>query len=168
MLKNILGSSRRLCQGLFLVICILALSAGVGAAGQAAADFSLPDLLTGKNYSLSQFRGKVVVINFFTFTCGPCREEMPYLNQIYQEYKGRGLQFLGIGLSSDPVQLRFLVKQMGLTYPVLVGNDKVSKAYGNVEIVPTTIIIDRQGNIDKKILGTRTKEQFIKLIQPLL
>ena len=168
MLRKFLGNSRHLLQGLFLVICILALTSGAGAAGKAAADFTLPDILQGKSYSLSQYKGKVVMVNFFTFFCMPCREEMPDLNKIYKEYQGKGLQLIGIGLSSDPVQLRFLVKQIGLDYPVLAGTDKVGKDYDNVELVPTTFIIDKQGNIAHKILGTRKKEEFIKLIQPLL
>jgi cytochrome c biogenesis protein CcmG/thiol:disulfide interchange protein DsbE len=168
MLKKIPGSSRHLSKGLFLVICFLSLVIGVGAAGKAAPDFTLPDILQGKNYSLSQFKGKVVMVNFFTFFCMPCREEMPDLNKLYNEYKGRGYQTLGIGLSSDPTQLRFLVKQIGLDYPVLIGNDKVSKDYGNVEIVPTTFIIDKQGNIAHKILGTRKKAELAKMIEALL
>jgi cytochrome c biogenesis protein CcmG/thiol:disulfide interchange protein DsbE len=168
MLRKFLGSSRGFAKELFLIVCILALTAGVAAAGKPAADFTLPDILNGKNYSLSQFKGKVVMINFFTFFCMPCREEMPDINKIYNEYKGQGLQVLGIGLSSDPVQLRFLVKQMGLNYPVLAGTDKVGKDYDNVELVPTTFIIDKQGNIVHKILGARTKADFIKMIQPLL
>ena len=167
MLRKSFNSSLRLGKGLFLIICILALSAGAAMA-KPAANFTLPDILSGKDYSLSQFKGKVVMINFFTFFCMPCREEMPDINKIYNEYKGQGLQVLGIGLSSDPTQLRFLVKQMGLNYPVLKGTDKVGKDYDNVELVPTTFIIDKQGNIVHKILGARTKADFIKMIQPLL
>jgi len=166
MLRKFKGGCRHIVQGLLLAVCILVLAGGAFAA--AAPDFSLPDILQGKNYSLSQFKGKVVLINFITFFCMPCREEMPDLNKIYQEYQGKGLQVLGIGLSSDPVQLRFLVKQIGLDYPMLAGNDKVSKDYGNVELVPTTFIIDKQGNIAHKILGTRKKEEFVKMIQALL
>jgi cytochrome c biogenesis protein CcmG/thiol:disulfide interchange protein DsbE len=154
-----------------VVVLLVAISliASVAAAwGAAAPDFNLKDVLQGQNYSLSQFRGKVVMINFFTFFCGPCRDEMPDLNKIYQEYKGKGLQTLGIALSSDPTQIRFLVKQLGLTYPVLSGNDKVSEAYGSIAVVPTTIIIDKQGNIVKKIEGTRKKEAFVQMIKPLL
>jgi len=168
MLRNFLGSSRGIGKGLLLVIMILALATAAGAAGKAAPDFTLPDVLQGKDYSLSQFKGKVVLINFITFFCMPCREEMPDLNKIYNENKGKGLQVLGIALSSDSTQMRFLVKQMGLDYPMLAGNDKVGKAYDNVELVPTTFIIDKQGNVAHKILGTRKKEEFIKLIQPLL
>jgi cytochrome c biogenesis protein CcmG, thiol:disulfide interchange protein DsbE len=149
------------------VLLVLAMATASWAGGQAA-DFTLPSVLDGKEYSLNQFRGKVVMLNFFTFFCGPCREEMPYLNQIYKENQGSGYVTLGIGLASDPTQLRFLVKQLGLEYPVLVGNDKVAKDYGNVEVVPTTIIIDRQGNIAAKIVGSRSKEDFLKVIRPLL
>jgi peroxiredoxin len=162
------GGFRRIFQGLVLAACIVAMAGSAMAAGKAAPDFTLPDILQGKNYSLSQFKGKVVMINFFTFFCMPCREEMPDLNNIYKEYQGKGLQTLGIALSSDPVQIRFLVKQIGLDYPVLAGTDKVGKDYDNVELVPTTFIIDKQGNIAHKILGTRKKEEFIKMIQPLL
>jgi cytochrome c biogenesis protein CcmG/thiol:disulfide interchange protein DsbE len=135
---------------------------------QSAPDFTLKSVQDGKNYSLSQYRGKVVMINFFTFFCGPCREEMPGLSQVYQEFKGQGFQALGIGLASTPAQLKQLVSQLGLTYPVLEGDATVSKAYGNVELVPLTFIIDRQGNIVHKILGARSKVAFEQMIKPLL
>ena len=153
---------------LVAAVCILALASPGWGAGNAAPDFSLKDVLQGKEYSLSQFKGKVVVINFFTFFCGPCRDEMPDLNKINNELKGRGLVTLGIALSSDPTQIRFLVKQLGLEYPVLTGNDKVSDAYGSISVVPTTVIIDKAGNIAQRIEGTRKKEAFTKLIEPLL
>jgi cytochrome c biogenesis protein CcmG/thiol:disulfide interchange protein DsbE len=156
-----------LLKGLMTVLLGLTLVTAAWAGGQAA-DFKLPSVLDGKEYSLSQFRGKVVLINFFTFFCGPCREEMPHLNQIYHQYKNRGFVTIGIGLSSDPTQLRFLVKQLGLDYPVLVGNDQVSKAYGGVEIVPTTFIIDRGGNIAHKVLGAHPQAEFEKMINSLL
>jgi peroxiredoxin len=135
---------------------------------QGAPDFTLKAVQDGKNYSLSQYRGKVVLLNFFTFFCGPCREEMPALSQMYQELQGQGFQTIGIGLSSTPAQLKQIVSQLHLTYPVLEGNDAVSKAYGNVELVPLTFIIDRQGNIAHKILGARSKAAFEQLIKPLL
>jgi cytochrome c biogenesis protein CcmG, thiol:disulfide interchange protein DsbE len=153
---------------LLVTICILALASPGWGADKLAPDFNLKDVLTGKDYSLSQFKGKVVVINFFTFFCGPCRDEMPDLNQIHNELKGKGLQMFGIALSSDPTQIRFLVKQLGLEYPVLIGNDKVSDAYGSIAVVPTTVIIDKQGNVAQRIEGTRKKDVFTKMIEPLL
>jgi cytochrome c biogenesis protein CcmG/thiol:disulfide interchange protein DsbE len=158
----------RLGALLVVTALLLALAGAAGAQGKAAPDFTLKDILEGKEYSLSQFKGKVVLINFFTFNCGPCRDEMPDLEKINQELKGKGYETIGIGLSSDPTLLRFLIKQLGVTYPVLLGDDKVAKAYGGVEVVPTTFIIDKQGNIAHKVLGTRKKEEFLKMIQPLL
>jgi cytochrome c biogenesis protein CcmG/thiol:disulfide interchange protein DsbE len=139
-----------------------------GWAASSAPDFTLKAIQDGKDYSLSQFKGKVVLINFFTFFCGPCREEMPSLSQMYQEHKGQGFEVLGIGLASTPQQLKQIVTQLGLTYPVLEGTEAVSQAYGTVALVPLTFIIDRQGNIVQKILGARSKAQFEALIQPLL
>jgi len=162
-----LGSPRTILM-LMMALSLLATSAPGLAAGKAAADFKLQDVLVGKDYTLSQFKGKVVMINFFTFFCAPCREEMPDLNKIYNEYKEKGFTTLGIALSSDPTQIRFLVKQMGLNYPVLMGDDKISKAYGDIAVVPTTFIIDKQGNIVHQIAGTRSKEEFVRMIQALL
>ena len=148
---------------LFLVTAVTS-----GWAASSAPDFTLKAVQDGKEYSLSQFKGKVVLINFFTFFCGPCRQEMPHLSQMGQELKGQGFQTLGIGLSSSPEQLKQIVTQLGLAYPVLQGNEGVSKAYGGVELVPLTFIVDRQGNIVHKILGARSKEEFEKLVKPLL
>ncbi len=167
-MANRFGSARRIGLILLLVVSLLALAAVGWGAGKPAADFNLKDVLQGQDYSLSQFKGKVVMINFFTFFCGPCREEMPDLNKIYLENKDKGYMTLGIALSSDPTQIRFLVKQLGLNYPVLNGNDKVSDAYGSVVVVPTTFIIDKQGNIAHKIEGTRKKEELERMIKALL
>ena len=153
---------------LIVAACVLALASPSWGAGKPAPNFSLKDVLVGKEYSLSQFKGKVVMINFFTFFCGPCRDEMPDLNKINNELKGKGLVTLGIALSSDPTQIRFLVKQLGLEYPVLIGTDKVSEDYGSISVVPTTVILDKQGNVAQRIEGTRKKEVFQKMIEPLL
>jgi cytochrome c biogenesis protein CcmG/thiol:disulfide interchange protein DsbE len=168
MTNRSLGSTRLMVVALLAALTLLVMAPAGGAAGKPAADFTLKDVLQGQDYTLSQFKGKVVMINFFTFFCGPCREEMPDLNKIYQENKDKGYQTLGIALSSDPTQIRFLVKQLGLTYPVLNGNDKVSEAYGSVAVVPTTFIIDKQGNIAHKIEGVRKKEELEKMIKALL
>ncbi len=151
-----------------LVAAILILTTAALGWAQNAADFTLKDVVKGQEYTLSQFKGKVVLLNFFTFLCGPCRQEMPHLNEIDKELKSRGFQTLGIGLASEPAQLRSLTEKLGLDYPVLIGNDQVSKAYGNVEMVPTTFIIDKNGKIVQKILGARSKDDFIGMIKPLL
>ena len=165
-MKTMLGPAR---FWLVLIAVLFLLSgAASGWAAGSASDFTLKAVQDGKEYSLSQFKGKVVLINFFTFFCGPCRQEMPHLSQIYQELQGQGFQALGIGLSSTPDLLKQIVTQLNLAYPVLEGNDGVSKAYGGVELVPLTFIIDKQGKIAHKVLGARSKEDFEKMIKPLL
>lgn len=164
------GHRRRLSYLLAsAVILVLCCSGIVGAVekGAPAPDFSLPDL-AGNTVSLSQFKGKVVVVNFFTIWCQPCRHEMPDLNAIYKDKRDKGFQMLGICLNADPNQLKVLVKQLNLDYPVLLGTDKVSKDYGEIVGVPTTFIIDKQGKIAEKIVGARKKEEFLALITPLL
>jgi peroxiredoxin len=151
-----------------MAVIFLVTAAASGWAAGSAADFKLKAVQDGKEYSLSQYKGKVVLVNFFTFFCGPCRQEMPHLSQLNQELKGQGFQTLGIGLSSTPEQLKQIVTQLNLAYPVLEGNDTVSKAYGGVELVPLTFIIDKQGNIAHKILGARSKEEFEKMVKALL
>jgi cytochrome c biogenesis protein CcmG, thiol:disulfide interchange protein DsbE len=148
-----------------LAIMLMATS---GWTASSAPDFSLKAVQDGKTYSLGQFKGKVVLLNFFTYFCGPCRQEMPHLSQMDQELKSQGFQTLGIALSSTPDQLKELVSKLGLGYPILQGDDAVSKAYGNIELVPITFIIDRQGNIVQKVLGARSKEDFEKMVKPLL
>ncbi len=151
-----------LMAGLLLMSALAAVSRA-----QSAPDFSLKDT-GGRPYSLSQFRGKVVVLNFITYLCKPCREEMPYLNQIDQEMKGQGVQVIGMGLASTAEQLRTMAQQVGVSYPMLVAPDNIAKAYGNVEFVPVTFIVGRQGNIVKKLNGPQTKEDFIKAIKSAL
>lgn len=164
--KTRLGPAR--FRLVLMAVLFLLTGATSGWAAGSSVDFKLKAVQDGQEYSLSQFKGKVVLINFFTFTCGPCREEMPHLSQMYQELKGQGLQTLGIGLSSTPEQLKQLATLLKLAYPVLEGNDAVSKAYGGVDLVPLTFIIDKQGNIAHKVLGARSKEDFEKMVKPLL
>jgi peroxiredoxin len=164
------------------VLLVFGLVGSVGAKdkGAQAPDFSLMDT-AGNTVSLSQMNGKVVVINFFTIFCQPCRHEMPDLNAIYNENKDKGLAMVGICLNADPNQLPVLVKQLKLDYPVVgivKGNDgkwamdkrteQVSKDYGEIVGVPTTFFVDRQGKIVEKIMGARKKDEFMQVIKPLM
>jgi peroxiredoxin len=163
--KSRLGPARFWLVLMAVLFLLTGVTSGLAAS---APNFNLKAVQDGTGYSLSQFKGKVVLVNFFTFFCGPCREEMPHLSQIHQELKGQGFQVLGIGLSSTTDQLKQIVTQLNLAYPVLEGNDAVSKDYGGVELVPLTFIIDKQGNIAHKVLGARSKADFEKMIKPLL
>ncbi|MBM4288546.1 MAG: TlpA family protein disulfide reductase [Deltaproteobacteria bacterium] len=152
-----------------VLLLLLCLNTSVWAIkeGEPAPDFSLTDT-EGNTVTLSKLQGKVVVVNFFTIWCQPCRKEMPELNAIYKENKDKGLAMLGICLSTDPNQLKAFAKQMNLNYPILLGTDQVSKDYGDITAVPTTFVINKEGKIAVKIEGARHKEEFLKVITPLL
>jgi peroxiredoxin len=150
-----------------LVVFGLAVSSWSVEKGQPAPAFSLVDT-AGNTVSSSQMQGKVVVVNFFTIWCQPCRHEMPDLNAIYNENKDKGLSMVGICLNADPNQLKVLVTQLKLDYPVLLGTEKVNKDFGEIVGVPTTFIIDKQGKVADKIVGARKKDEFMAVIKPLL
>jgi cytochrome c biogenesis protein CcmG/thiol:disulfide interchange protein DsbE len=115
-----------------------------------APDFSLTDG-SGKSVHLASLKGKVVLINFFASWCPPCRMEIPGFERTYRSYKNRG--FVVVGVALDDISPSF-VKEAGLTYPVVVGNDRVVGEYGNVSSIPVSFLIGRDGRIIKKIMGT--------------
>ncbi len=156
----------------FLVLTSLILLIGCSVAQDAvmkkAPDFSLQDI-NGKTVRLSDYSGKVIILNFFATWCPPCREEIPdFIELVNTIDKGR---FAIIGISvekGDEGTVRKFAAVKKINYPVLVDDGFVSKAYGSVSSIPTTFIIDRNGNIAEKIIGSRTKTEFEGKIKPLL
>ena len=158
-----------------LLILVAGLTLVTGAdnkASSVAPDFSLTDL-NGDPYTLSELRGKVVLVNFWATWCGPCRYEIPDLSRLYDAYQDSGLIVLGISLDDAKTELvkKFAVNYK-ITYPVLHGPFKdllkITQIYGGVNAIPTTFIIDREGNIVKKYLGPRSEKIFSEDIKPYL
>lgn len=133
-----------------------------------APNFTLLDT-EGNNVSLSDYKGKVVIINFWTTWCGPCRYEIPDLVQLYEKYN-QDLIVLGISLDYDgpAVVPQFEERIGGVNYPLLYGNNNISNLYGGVTGVPTTFIIDRNMQVFKKYLGYRSPELIEKDINELI
>lgn len=114
--------------------------------------FALPNL-DGVEVSLSDFEGKVVVLDLWATWCGPCKVEIPYLVELYEEFKDEGVVVIGVGLDQGGASiLRPFVEENNVTYPILVGNRSVAQAY-NVSGIPTTFMIGRDGRIHKKHVG---------------
>ena len=132
------------------------LTAETGAS--AAPEFRLKDI-DGRAVSLSDFRGKVVILDFWATWCPPCRREIPDLISLQTQYKARGLQIVGVALD-EPDKVKGFAQYTGMNYPVLLGNDDVSALYGGISGIPTTFIIDRNGKIAERFIGFTERSVF--------
>src|SRR5690348_14747442 len=143
---------RRLSAGIVatLAACaatVIALPAAVAADPSGPApQFTLPEK-GGGQLSLAQYKGQVVMINFWASWCGPCRQEMPLLENIYKKYNKMGFTLIGVNVEPDPKAAEGFLKDTPVNFPVIYDKDStVSKAY-DVSGMPSTVIIDRKGNI---------------------
>jgi thiol-disulfide isomerase/thioredoxin len=131
---------------------------------------SLPDT-KGREQALSQWKGKVVVVNFWATWCVPCREEMPQFVKAQQELGDRGLQFVGIAID-QPDKIDAFANELGLNYPALVGGFgaiELSKTMGNrLGALPFTVIVDRAGRVAHTQLGPLKDAQLHSIIAQLL
>ena len=131
------------------------LERGVVHVGDEAPNFTLRDL-HGNMTSLSQLRGKVVLLNFWATWCGPCRVEMPAMEQLYQSFPRREFEILAVSTDAQGAAVtRPFQKQMGLTFPILHDSEyRTGLAYG-ARTLPITFMLDRQGIVRQKIFGAR-------------
>jgi len=143
-----------------------------------APDFTLADL-NGNWVSLSEFKGKVVLLNFWGTWCGPCRREIPDFIKLTEKYKKDGLEIVGITLTSgSPERIQSFSDKWGINYTLLTdieGNETrvVTAEYGQVtgqriNGIPTTFIIDREGYIRQRYVGPRSESIFYKGLKPYL
>jgi peroxiredoxin len=131
-----------------------------------APGFHLPDI-QGKSVSLADFRGKVVILDFWATWCPPCRREIPDFIELQSEYGSKGLQIVGVALD-EPAKVKEFAARAGMNYTVLLGNDDVSYRYGGISGIPTTFVIDRKGNIVERFEGFTSKSEFESEIRKLL
>ena len=121
--------------------------------GVPAPDFTLPSL-DGRKVKLSDFRGKAVLLNFWATWCPPCKVEMPWFEDLQKQYAQDGLVVLGVAMDdTEPATIAKFASDLGVNYEVLLGTDKVSDDYGDVQYLPTTFYIGRDGTIVDKMTG---------------
>ncbi len=133
-----------------------------------APDFTLPDL-EGGDFTLSSLKGKVIVVNFWGTWCPPCRREIPDFISFYDEYQDKGVEIVGVALERDEgLAVRSFVKEIGIDYTVVLGDQGVTRRYGGIRAVPTTFIIDGSGNIHQKHVGAIDKKTLVNAVRPLL
>jgi thiol-disulfide isomerase/thioredoxin len=131
---------------------------------------SLPDL-NGKPQAFSQWRGKVLVVNFWATWCAPCREEIPALMKVQRKYVANGVKVVGIGIDSV-VKVRSYAEEMRIDYTLLVGAVEalaVAKDLGNrAEVLPFTVVLDRNGKVVHAQVGAITEASLGAVLEPLL
>ncbi|MDD5462290.1 MAG: TlpA disulfide reductase family protein [Methylococcales bacterium] len=166
--------------GLFIIVALLALGGGIvtkellsktaQTSQSPLPEFNLPDV-SGNPHSISEWQGKILIINFWATWCTPCRKEIPEFIALQEQYAARGLQFIGIAIDDQDAVKKYLTS-IKINYPILIGDvTGISLAHqlGNsIDAVPFTIIVDRQGQIVHRHPGEFSKEQITEIITPLI
>jgi peroxiredoxin len=142
--------------------------AAVGASlGNVAPDFALKDA-EGRTVKLSDYKGKVVVLDFWATWCPPCRQEIPGFVALHSKYKGQGVEVIGVTFDESWAPVKPFVESYGVNYTVVMGDQGVASRFGNISGIPTTFVIDRDGIIRKKHVGYGPPELFTQAVESVL
>jgi thiol-disulfide isomerase/thioredoxin len=165
-----LFSNFYLLAALIAILTIFSfLTASANEGKKVAPDFTLPSK-GGENIRLQEELGNVVLINFWASWCGPCREELPHMETLQQDYQDLGFTILAVNVDEDPSKANVLLDDIQHTFPVLFDqNDKVSKLY-QVKTMPTTVIVDRDGNQRLLHYGYKSgdEDKYRQIVKALL
>ena len=129
--------------------------------GKQAPSFTLTTL-DGKKVSLSDYKGRPVLVNFWATWCGPCKIEMPWFEQFHKKYEGQGFEILGLADDVDAGKdaISKVVQKTGVTYPILLTDGKVQTAYGGLDYLPMSFYIDKRGVIVEETAGIGGKDEI--------
>lgn len=146
-------------------------------AGAPAPDISVKDL-SDKSETLADYKGKVVLVNFWATWCDPCREEIPWLIEMQDKYGPRGFTVLGIAMDEEgkPVVAPFVAKErydvrgqkLPMNYPIVIGNEGVAEKFGGLLGYPTSVLISKDGRQLKRVTGIINEDEISKLIEGAL
>jgi cytochrome c biogenesis protein CcmG/thiol:disulfide interchange protein DsbE len=159
---------KRFAAGLAVLIMIATAAAACASAREEATpapEFSLQDL-QGNSLSLSSYKGKVLILNFWATWCPPCRREIPDFIEAYRDLKDKGLEILGISVDDLSAEaLRDWTQKAGMNYPVAMATAKIIADYQPGEFIPATIVIDRRGRIRYRQSSLMDKETLLRLFE---
>jgi peroxiredoxin len=132
-------------------------------------DFTVKDI-AGKDVRLSQYKGQVVLLNFWATWCVPCKREIPALTALYRDYKKRGFVVLGVSVDSEIRAIKPFAREMKMNYPVLIGagREDLSKAFGPFIGFPTSVLVARDGKVCVRHVGVVSRAQLERQIGALL
>ena len=152
-----------------LAVLVLAFVLGAGAAGQEKAPNFKVQAADGSTVELAKLKGKVVVVNYWATWCGPCRQEIPGFLEVYKAYRPKGLEIVGVSLDEQGwTVVKPYIQKAQVTYPVVIADRTLQTAYGRIDAIPTTFIVDKKGNIVDRHVGYMDKGTFEKKIKALL
>jgi thiol-disulfide isomerase/thioredoxin len=158
----------KLLHVLTAALLILGFTAVLAHAADPAPNFALKTA-DGKTIELKKLQGKVVFVNFWATWCGPCRREIPGMMKVYDKYKAKGFEIVGISLDHGGWDdVKPWLQKNPINYPIVIGDGDLADAYGGVDGIPTTFIVDRKGNIVAKHVGGLSEEEFEKLVKGAL
>lgn len=132
-----------------------------------APDFSEKDIFDIHTISLKNYQGKVVLLNFWGPWCPPCRAEVPDLEKLQNTFKSK-LVIIGAAVFSSSVAVEQFYKDYRMNYPVISGSFELMEKYGKISAFPTTIVINKKGVITAVVVGSRSRDQYEKMLKPLL
>jgi peroxiredoxin len=159
---------RMLSISVVLVVFLFIACAAQPEKRQKAPNFSL-QTQNGKVIELSKLKGKVVLVNFWATWCPPCRAEIPDFIEVYNMYKSKGFEIVGIALDEDGwSKVAPYIEKIKMNYPVVLGSAKVVQQYGGIEAIPTTFIVDKNGYIAASQVGVLSKELLVQKLKSLL
>jgi peroxiredoxin len=125
--------------------------------------------IDGKAVHSADFKGKVVILDFWATWCPPCRAEISGFIALQKKYEAQGLMVVGVSVDQDGTDsVKAFVQKQGVNYPVVLADSKIVTAFGGIESIPTTFIIDRTGRIVRQHLGFSSKDEFEGEVKPLL
>jgi peroxiredoxin len=137
-------------------------------ASKPAPDFTLKNA-KGERVRLSDYKGKVVLLNFWATWCGPCKTEIPWFVDFESEFQARGFTVLGVSMDEDGWKvINPYVAEQKINYPIVLANEEVNEIYGGIEALPTTLLIGRDGRIAFLHAGLVSREEYEKEIRKLL
>jgi cytochrome c biogenesis protein CcmG/thiol:disulfide interchange protein DsbE len=135
---------------------------------QTAPDFALKDV-NGKTVKLSDYHGKVILLDFWATWCGPCKMEIPWFMEFERKYKDRGFAVLGVSMDDDGWQsVKPFIQEIGMNYRVMIGDERTGDLYGGIEALPTAFLIDREGRVAVEHVGVSSRREFEDGIEKLL
>ena len=150
------------------IVFLLAVCHPDARAQSGAPQFVLKDV-NGRTVRLSDYRGRVVLINFWATWCPPCRAEMPDLVRLQREHAKQGLQIIGITYPPErKLRVRRFARSLKVNYPIILGTRQIKARFSSEETLPLTVVIDRDGKVSNIISGILLREEFEEKIKPLL